>query len=134
MTARLQLAEFKKEQGFEYSSDDDVDLHYASAALEALTLTNSEVDTGLNDGFESTLDDDDTSTAQALARNLNTLKYKVLDFHVGEWVEISGLTSERGMQLNGLIGEITTVGERIGVYLEAEGQSVSFPRANLSHA
>ena len=83
LAARTQLASYKEERGIEYNSDDDIDLQYAQAALEALTPTNSEVDTGLNEGYEST--SDDGTVENAIIRNLNTLKTKERkEFHVGD--------------------------------------------------
>ena len=51
------------------------------------------------------------------------------EIHVGAWVEIGGLSSDRGKGLNGLVGEVTSVGvgeaERVGVYIHEEGKTVS---------
>ena len=53
------------------------------------------------------------------------------DIHVGAWVEIFGLSSVRGKGLNGITGEVTSVGKRVGVHIHEENKTVSILRANL---
>ena len=54
------------------------------------------------------------------------------EIHIGSWVEIHGLTSASGQSLNGIIGEVVTEGERIGVHIHEEDRSVSIQRINLT--
>ena len=92
-----------------------------------------------------------SDTAADITRNLNYLKKKKstgaasgasavnvqdsseddLEIYVGAWVEIKGLTSARGQILNGIVGEVVTLDERIGVYICEEENSVALKPSNL---
>ena len=54
------------------------------------------------------------------------------EIHVGEWVEVYGLTSVRGQRLNGVIGEVITLWERVGVYIHEEEKAISLRHYNLT--
>ena len=84
-----------------------------------------------------------------VARNLNYLKKSTgaasstsavnvqessedkLEIYVGAWVKINGLTSARGRRLNGIVGKVFTLGERIGVYVYEEERTIALQPSNL---
>ena len=51
---------------------------------------------------------------------------------VGSWVEFHGLASVRAQRLNGAIGDVVAVGERIGVYIHEEGKTLALHQTHLT--
>ena len=103
---------------------------FAIAAAEVLTrfteAESVEATVRSNEGSVTDSGSDD-DTVPIIVRNLSILKTckpqhpdsEELDNEVciGDWASIHDLQSQRGQRLNGLIGEVVGVGERIGIQI-----------------